>query len=48
MEFIKGYPSNEIAFNKHGQTMFNPWQAIRIKELMNAWRDYDYRIYKKQ
>jgi hypothetical protein len=40
--------SNEIAFNKHGQTMFNPWQAIRSKELMNAWKDYEYKIYRKR
>ncbi|MCA1053789.1 hypothetical protein LCM10_02230 [Rossellomorea aquimaris] len=25
------------AFNKHGQTMFNPWQIIRIDELIKKW-----------
>jgi hypothetical protein len=38
--------SKEHAFNKHGQTMFNPWQVIQIKELMKAWDDFECRTYR--
>jgi hypothetical protein len=42
------YLLNEtLAFNKHGQTMFNPWQAIGIDELLDSWEDFEYRIFSK-
>ncbi|ANC76138.1 hypothetical protein ABE65_004660 [Fictibacillus phosphorivorans] len=39
--------SEEHAFNKHGQTMFNPWQVIQINELKKAWADFTCKIYRK-
>ncbi|WP_137790349.1 hypothetical protein [Bacillus sp. E(2018)] len=39
--------SKEHAFNKHGQTMFNPWQVIRISDLKKAWANFTYKIYRK-
>ncbi|WP_144702386.1 hypothetical protein [Fictibacillus phosphorivorans] len=39
--------SEEHAFNKHGQTMFNPWQVIRINELKKAWANFACKVYRK-
>ncbi|MET3729546.1 hypothetical protein ABID52_003127 [Fictibacillus halophilus] len=39
--------SEEHAFNKHGQTMFNPWQVIQISELKKAWANFTCKIYRK-
>ncbi|MBH0169973.1 hypothetical protein [Fictibacillus sp. 18YEL24] len=39
--------SEEHAFNKHGQTMFNPWQVIRINELKKAWANFACKIYRR-
>ncbi|MGD6965866.1 hypothetical protein ACQCVP_05510 [Rossellomorea vietnamensis] len=29
--------NNEYSFNKHGQTMFNPWQVLSVNEVLNTW-----------
>ncbi|MBY6037747.1 hypothetical protein KUV80_13835 [Fictibacillus nanhaiensis] len=39
--------SEEHAFNKNGQTMFHPWQIIRIDHLMDCWQGYRFTIYRK-
>jgi hypothetical protein len=39
--------NDDFAFNKHGQTIFNPWQIIRKEELLKAWDTYEYKIYRK-
>ncbi|MBN3552875.1 hypothetical protein JYA63_01200 [Fictibacillus nanhaiensis] len=39
--------SEKHAFNKHGQTMFNPWQVIQINELKKAWANFSCKIYRR-
>ncbi|WP_240189752.1 hypothetical protein [Bacillus sp. P14.5] len=29
--------NDQYSFNKHGQTMFNPWQVLPVEEVMNVW-----------
>jgi hypothetical protein len=30
--------NNEYAFNKQGQTMFNPWQILGLPDINNGWK----------
>ncbi|MGD6804239.1 hypothetical protein ACQCVK_16460 [Rossellomorea vietnamensis] len=40
--------NNEYSFNKHGQTMFNPWQVLAVNEVLNTWnREGSYLVYRK-
>jgi hypothetical protein len=41
--------TNEYSFNKHGQTMFNPWQVLSVNEVLNTWnREGSYmEVYRK-
>jgi hypothetical protein len=34
------------AFNKHGQTMYNPWQIIRINDLKESWNTFRISIFR--
>ncbi|MEL3971494.1 hypothetical protein AAEO50_04305 [Rossellomorea oryzaecorticis] len=29
--------NNELAFNKQGQTMFNPWQVLKLADIIKSW-----------
>lgn len=31
--------NDRLLFNKHGQTMFNPWQILNISEVLRSWND---------
>ncbi|WP_173105880.1 hypothetical protein [Bacillus sp. KH172YL63] len=31
----------DYVFNKHGQTMFNPWQLLSVEEVLSAWNQPD-------
>ncbi len=35
-------------FNKHGQTMFNPWQVLRASDVLKNWKDSSLDIYRKE
>lgn len=41
--------TNEYSFNKHGQTMFNPWQVLSVNEVLYTWnREGSYmEVYRK-
>jgi hypothetical protein len=30
--------NSEFAFNKQGQTMFNPWQILKLPDIINSWK----------
>lgn len=30
--------NNEFAFNKQGQTMFHPWQILRVPDIVKSWK----------
>lgn len=33
--------TGNYVFNKHGQTMFNPWQILKIGDVLASWRQAD-------
>ncbi|MGM0844846.1 MAG: hypothetical protein ACQEUT_07710 [Bacillota bacterium] len=41
--------NHRYCFNKHGQTMFNPWQVLPVKEVINSWMkdEFSLGVYKK-
>ena len=36
--------TESYAFNKHGQTMFNPWQVLKIEDVLSSWSNLDNRL----
>ena len=36
-----------ILFNKNGQTFFNPWKIVKYDELIEEWKRYSVRTYRK-
>lgn len=34
-------------FNKNGQTFFNPWKSVHMRELEEQWSDYTISVYRK-
>lgn len=41
------YLGKELFFNKHGQTIFNPWKLISREELYKEWEDFIPEKYRK-
>ncbi|WP_421385061.1 hypothetical protein ACOJQI_09930 [Bacillus salacetis] len=40
--------NSKYCFNKHGQTMFNPWQVLKVEDVMESWgREFQIEIYRK-
>lgn len=36
--------NSRYCFNKHGQTMFNPWQVLPVEQVMESWSQDGYQI----
>ncbi|WP_409254107.1 hypothetical protein V1502_09485 [Bacillus sp. SCS-153A] len=36
--------NSRYCFNKHGQTMFNPWQVLPVEQVMKSWNQDGYRM----
>lgn len=34
----------KVSFNKHGQTMFNPWQIIKTDEVIRIWNENGFKL----
>ncbi|KGX88337.1 hypothetical protein [Pontibacillus marinus] len=39
--------TEKLSFNKHGQTMFNPWQVLWIEDVMQEWNQDEFYVYRK-
>lgn len=39
--------SNNLFFNKDGQTYFNPWKVTHLNQLIEEWKEYEMKIYRK-
>lgn len=45
--------TNDIVFNKNGQTMFNPYQCVTVKQVIHNWRHVEkqggrFRVYRRR
>ena len=38
---------NRYAFNKSGQTFWNPWHVTSFEQIRKDWRDYNYIVFKR-
>jgi hypothetical protein len=42
--------NNKYCFNKHGQTMYNPWQVLTVTDVIDSWsrKGFQMEIYRKK